>query len=53
MDLMLNLISLTPKIPAFLLQISLITPDTEEIVIIPQRHIRRKIDVKFVNNDIC
>ena len=50
MDLMLNLISLTRKISGFVVQISLGRPYAEETVVIPQRHSRRKTDVKFVNN---
>ena len=52
MDLMLNLISLTPKISAFLVPISLRKRYAEGFVIIVQRHSRRKTNVKCVNNDI-
>ena len=53
MDLMLSLISLSPKISAFLIQTSLRSPYAEGTVIIQQRDSRRKTDFKFVNNDIC
>ena len=53
MDLMLALISLTPKISAFLVQISLRGPYAKGTVTILQTHYGRKTDVKFVNNDIC
>ena len=50
MDLMLNLISLTPKISAFLVQIR--RSYAEGTVIILQCHSKRKTDdVKSVNND--
>ena len=52
MGLMLNLISLTPNISAFLIQISHKRPYAEGIVIILQPHSRRKNDVKFVNKDM-
>ena len=48
MDLMLELISLTTKIFAFLVQ----EHYTEGSVTILHRHSRRKTNVKFVNNDI-
>ena len=53
MDLMPNLISLTPKISAFLVHISLRRPYGGGTVIILQCHSRRKTGVKFVNKDIC
>ena len=53
MDLMLSLISLTPKISAFLVQIPLRRPYAGGTFIILQHHNRRKSDVRFVNNDIC
>ena len=53
MHLMLNLISLTRKISAFLLQISPRRPYTEGTVIILQRHSKRKTNAKFENSDIC
>ena len=52
MGLMLNLISLTPNISAFLIQISHKRPYAEGIVIILKPHSRRKNDVKFVNKDM-
>ena len=53
MHLMLNLISLTRKISAFLLQISPRRPYTKGTVIILQRHSKRKTNAKFymlINN---
>ena len=52
-----DLISLTPKSSAFLVQISFRWSYVEGTVIILRRscthHSRRKNDVKFVNNNIC
>ena len=49
---MLNLISLTPKICAFFVQIFLKRPYADGTVIILHRHSRRKTGVKFVKDDI-
>ena len=49
MNLMMNLISLTPKFSEILVQTSL-RPYAEGTVIIPQHHSRRKPGIKFVNN---
>ena len=53
MVLMQNFITLSPKISAFLVKISLRWSYAEGTVVILQRHSRRKTDVNFVNNDIC
>ena len=49
---MLNLTFVTPKISAFLIQVSLRRPYAEGTFILLQCHNRKKTDVKFLNKYI-